>query len=121
MKKYVILFLMASVVMTGCARRPSEDNFYFGTYSEAESLYNRKQYERAIQKYQAYIDENPQGNLSAIASYYMGRSYMALGKKEEAKALFQKVAKEHPDLVWANFSQTQIKELEKTPETPAKK
>lgn len=120
MNRCLIVLLLLSVAAAGCARRPSEDNFYFGTYSQAEALYNRKDYERAIQKYQAYIDENPEGNLAAIARYYMGRSYAALGKKEEAKALFERVAKDHSDLVWANFSKTQIKELEK-PAEPEKK
>jgi hypothetical protein len=32
---------------------------------------------------------------------------------EEAKKIFDKIAQEHPDLVWANFSKTQLKELEK--------
>ena len=90
------------------------DGFYFGSYSEAEALYNQKQYERAIQKYQAYIDENPEGNLAVISQYYMGRSHAALGHIDEAKSIYQKIVQEHPNLVWANFADTQLKELQKS-------
>ncbi len=120
MKKPLIFILLISISSSACARRQSADNFYFGSYSEAEALYNRSEYEKAIQKYQAYIDENPQGNLAVIARYYMGRSYAALGKKEEAKALFQKVSTENRDLVWANFSQTQLRELNNPPQADKK-
>lgn len=117
MKQIVILFLLALNVLTvsACARRQSVDNFYFGAYSEAEVLFNRGEYEKAIQKYQAYIDENPSGNLAVIARYYMGKSYAALGKQDEAKALFEKVSRENPELVWANFSQSQLKEMAAAP------
>ena len=84
-------------------------------------MYDKKDYERALQKYQAYIDENPEGNLAVIAQYYMGRCYAALGQPEQAKPLFEKVLKEHPDLVWANFSEAQLKELQAAGEPAAKK
>jgi TolA-binding protein len=108
-----LLIIVMAFSVTACARRQSPDNFYFGAYSEAEALYNQKQYERAIQKYQAYIDENPEGNLAVISRYYMGKSHAALGHTEEAKSIFQKIVTEHPNLVWANFSDTQLKELQK--------
>ena len=96
-------------LLSACVRRA--ETFYFGNYSEAEKFYNKKQYDKAIQKYQAYLDENPQGNLAVIAAYYMGKSHAALGHAEEARAIFEKIRKEHPDLVWASFSETQLKQL----------
>ena len=114
-----LAFLLITVIAfstASCARfaRNNPDNFYFGAYSEAEALFNRKEYEKAIQKYQAYIDENPEGNLSVISQYYMARSHAALGHTEEARAMYEKIVQEHPDLVWANFSDTQLKELTNT-------
>ena len=50
-----------------------------------------------------------------IARYYMGKCYAAMGKPAEAKEIFQKITKEHPDLVWANFSEAQLKELNAAP------
>lgn len=116
----LLLLIVITFSVMSCARRQGPDNFYFGAYSEAEALYNRKEYEKAIQKYQAYVDENPEGNLAVISRYYMGRSYAALGKTEQAKEIFEKIVAQHPNLVWANFADTQLKELQKSAssETP---
>jgi TolA-binding protein len=102
---------------SSCAK--TSKNFYFGSYSEAEKHYGKQEYEQAVTKYRAYLDENPQGNLAVIAQYYLGKSYAALGKTDEARMQFQKVANEHPDLVWANFSRTQLQELENAAPAPA--
>jgi TolA-binding protein len=112
MRRYGVIlfcFLLTSLSMA-CARK--SQNFYFGNYSEAERLYSKGEYEKAIQKYQAYRDENPEGNLAVIAQYYMAKSYQALGKKDDAKTHYSEIADKHPDLVWANFAKTQLKEME---------
>jgi TolA-binding protein len=101
-------------VLLGLACAPKRpENFYFGEYSDAESLYNRGQYEQAIQKYQSYLDENPEGNLAVISQYYIAKSHLALGHFEDAKRIFQSIITKHPDVVWANFSETQLKEVDK--------
>ncbi len=107
---FTALFLFSSLA---CARNP--EKFYFGAYSEAEALYRNGDYERAIQKYQAYSDENPEGNLAVISQYYIARSHAALGHKDEAKAIFQRIVKDHSDTIWANFSETQMKQLDSAP------
>ncbi len=113
MKKLTALLVLLTLVFTGCmSRRHSEEEFYFGNYSEAESFYNRKQYDKALQRYQAYVDENPEGNLAVIAKYYMGRCHAALGHIDEAKSIYQNIAARHSDLVWGNFAENQLKELE---------
>lgn len=116
MKKLTTLFLLIAMVSTaGCMRRGrGPEDFYFGNYSEAEALYNRKQYDKALQRYQAYVDENPEGNLATISQYYMAKCYVAMNKPEEAKTIFKKIIAEHPDLVWANFSEAQLKEMGET-------
>lgn len=106
-------FILCILVLSGCIRgRHRDGDFYFGSYSEAEAFYNRKDYGKALQRYQAYIDENPEGNLAVISQYYMAKSHAALGHKDEAAALYKKIVAEHPDLVWANFSEAQLKELQ---------
>ena len=109
--------LIAVILIAGCAHNP--DQFYFGNYSEAERFYAKGQYDRAIQKYQSYIDENPEGNLAVIAAYYMGRSHQALGHIDEAKIIYESIVNNHKDLVWANFSETQLKELASASSRPA--
>lgn len=108
----VIIALTFTPILSSCAARKSQ-NFYFGNYSEAERFYSKGEYKKAIEKYEAYREENPEGNLAVIAQYYMAKSHQALGEVDQAKALYETIVKEHPDLVWANFSQTQLKELSK--------
>lgn len=95
--------------------RQREETYYFGTYSEAEKFYNQQSYEKAIAAYQAYIDENPEGNLAVIARYYIGKSHLALGHNAEAKAAFEEIVQKHPDSTWGNFAQTQLKDMGATP------
>lgn len=111
----ILLLALSLGFSTGCIRR--SQNFYFGHYSDAERYYTKGEYEKAIEKYQAYRDENPEGNLAVIAQYYMAKSYQALGKTDEARAAYEQIKKEHPDLVWANFSETQLKELAASTDT----
>ena len=109
MKQKILMLSLIVFCLASCAR--NREDFYFGNYSQAEHLFNKGQYEKAIQKYQAYIDENPEGNLAIISSYYIAKSHAMLGHADEAKAIYQKLIQEHPDLVWANFAETQLKEL----------
>ncbi len=112
MKNYLLQIVALGLLigLSACARNP--EKFYFGAYSEAETLYRKGDYERAIQKYQAYTDENPEGNLAVISQYYIARSHASLGHKDEAVAIFQRIIKDHPETVWANFSETQLKQIE---------
>lgn len=110
-------FIVSQIVLLGtilvsCAGNKGPERFYFGNYSEAEEFYNKGQHEKAIEKYQAYIDENPEGNLAVISNYYMAKSHVALGNIDQAKAIYQAIVDQYPDLVWANFAKTQLKELE---------
>ncbi len=119
MKDRRFLFLLAFCLLAvSCAH--NTETFYFGDYSQAEQLYNKGRYEKAIQKYQAYMDENPEGNLSVISQYYMAKSHAALGHLDEARKMYQDIISQHKDLVWANFSETQLKTLE-NPSTPVPK
>ena len=120
--KNLILILLIAATFAGCLNRGRrEGDYYFGSYSEAENFYNRKEYPKAIQRYQAYIDENPEGNLAVISQYYIAKSQLALGRTDEAKALFETILKEHPDMVWANFSEAQLKEIKNAPVSPESK
>ncbi len=117
--KKIIAFFLLTIIISGCINRGRrEGDYYFGSYSEAEIFYNRKEYQKAIQRYQSYIDENPEGNLAVISQYYIAKSHLALGRTDEAKALFSKILSEHPDMVWANFSEGQLKEIEKGAVSP---
>jgi len=104
----VFSLLIPLVLLAGCQRTPT---FQFGAYSEAEQFYEKGKYEKAIAKYQEYLKENREGNMAAIACYYMAKSYQNLGLTEEARRLYKRIVKEYPGLIWADFSKTQLKEL----------
>ena len=94
--------------LTAC-QTPS--SFNFGAYSEAERLYEKKKYKEAVTKYEEYLRENPEGNMSVISTYYLAKSHEALAQFDQAKALYEKIVREHPDLTWANFARERLVEL----------
>ena len=102
---FVFLFLLN---LAGCRSTPA---FNFGVYSQAERFYEKKQYSKAIAKYEEYVRENPDGNLAAISYYYTAKSYEGLGEREKAREIYQKIAKEYPNVVWADFATARLKEL----------
>ena len=106
------LIIFSLGLFLGCHRSPS---FNFGAYTEAERLYEKGKYEKALIKYQEYLRDNPEGNMAVISEYYMAKSYDALGDTGRARELYEKVVKEHPDLVWAGFSKTRLEELKQEP------
>ena len=105
----ISFLLILLPVLAGCSSTPSE--FSFGTYSDAERLYEKGEYENAIQKYENYIRENREGDMVAIASYYMARSYEALKRPEEARSLYRKIRDEYRKSVWAGFAKERLQEL----------
>ncbi|MBI3307299.1 MAG: tetratricopeptide repeat protein [Candidatus Omnitrophica bacterium] len=113
MKIFWLLILALS--LSSCAKMKTfhgPEQYYFGTYSEAERYYNKGEYEKAVVKYKAFLNEKPEGNLAVISQYYIGKSYAAMGKTADAKKVFKKLVKDYPDLVWANFAKNQLKEME---------
>ena len=111
-KKYYLylLFFLLVTSDSGCQARPS---FSFGAYSEAEHLYEKGEYPKAIEKYEEYLRENPNGNMAVISQYYMAKSYEGMGERPKAEEIYRQITKEHPDLIWANFSKTRLEELAK--------
>lgn len=90
----------------------SSPGFDFGAYSAAEEFYERGEYRKAIEKYEEYVRENPEGNMAAIADYYRAKSYENLGEVDKARGLYAKVVKNHPAVIWANFSKTRLEKLQ---------
>ena len=109
--RVLIPLILGCFVLAACGRSKGPEHFYFGHYSEAEKHYNKGEYEEAIGKYQAYIDENPEGNLAVISQYYIAKSHAALGHKDEARGIYQDITQQYPDLVWAKFAERQLNEL----------
>ncbi|OGX45222.1 MAG: hypothetical protein A3G38_03595 [Omnitrophica WOR_2 bacterium RIFCSPLOWO2_12_FULL_51_8] len=111
----VILILVLSLLLANCRSAPS---FNFGAYSEAERLYEKKEYQKAIAKYEEHLREHLEGHLAVIARYYMAKSYEALGQGNEAGKIYRQIVKDEPKLIWANFARARLDELAKESSHP---
>lgn len=107
--RFLLGLIIISALFASCASHPTE--CYFGSYSEAEKLYQKGKYAPAAAKYETYLNENPQGSLVTVATYYLAKCYAAQGKTAAAKAGFQKVIANYPKTTWADFSRRQLKVL----------
>jgi TolA-binding protein len=112
MKKMKLFAMVAlsGVMLASCAFRSSSHSF--GPYSEAEAFYRKANYPKAIEKYQEYLAANPQGNLAAIAEYYVAKSYIASGDTAKARESFERVTTKFPGSSWAAFSKEQLDMLQ---------
>ena len=112
--RFFVVLAICGTMLASCAFRSSESSF--GPYSAAENYYKKGNYPKAIEKYQEYLDGNPQGNMAAIAEYYIGKSYSASGDRVQAKESFDRVVTKFPETSWAEFAKEQLKDLEAVPE-----
>ena len=103
-----LTILVMLLLLTSCRSAPS---FNFGAYSEAERLYEKKEYQKAITKYEEHLREHPEGHLAVIARYYTAKSYEALGQWNEAGQIYRQIVKDEPKLIWANFARARLDEL----------
>lgn len=108
-KKISFVLISILLISSGCIRMPSRHDF--GSYSNAEKFYAEGKYEKAIESYQKYREDHPDGNLAIIAQYYIAKSHAALGQKKEAEAGFQSIIQQYPELIWAQLSKEQLKNL----------
>ena len=107
--RLVALLALSGLVFASCATGPS--NRSFGPYSDAEAFYKKGDYSKAVEKYQEYLAANPQGNLAAIAEYYIAKSYIASGDTAKAREGFERVARKFPGTSWAEFAKEQLAAL----------
>lgn len=81
------------------------------SYKEAEALFEKKEWTKAILAYQKYREQNPKGRNFPDATYKIAVSFQELGKKEEAKAFYEEVVKDFPKSNAARKSQFRLRSL----------
>jgi outer membrane protein assembly factor BamD (BamD/ComL family) len=101
---------LLGVMLASCASNAPRHSF--GPYSDAETFYKKANYPKAIEKYQEYLATHPQGNLAAIAEYYIAKSYAASGNRDKACESFKQVVEKFPGTSWAEFSKEQLDMLQ---------
>ena len=105
MRLFAALLVLGGVFVS-CASHSAAK--CFGPYSAAETFYKKANYPKAIEKYQEYLAANPQGNLAAIATYYIAKSYAASGDTAKACENFKRVSEKFPGTSWAEFAKEQL-------------
>jgi TolA-binding protein len=82
------------------------------TYNEGEALFSKKEFKKALVKFQTYREKNPKGPKAAESTYKIGVCLVELGLKKEAKEIYQETVDTYPgtpSAKKAKFRLTQLK------------
>jgi TolA-binding protein len=82
------------------------------TYNEGEALFSKKEFKKALVKFNAYREKNPKGSKASEATYKIGVCLGELGLKKEAKEIYQETIDNFPgtpSAKKAKFRLTQVK------------
>ena len=66
-------------------------------FTEAEGYFHAGQYEKAVELYQRYVEENPKGEISRLALYRMAGIAADRYRYEDSLALLKRIIREYPD------------------------
>lgn len=80
-------------------------------YDQAKELQSKEQYEAAIARFAAFIDEEKTNALVPYALYNMAQCHRELGHKEEAAALCRKIVTEYSGLAPARWASNDLRQL----------
>ena len=76
-----------------------------------ECYYFEKKYEKAILEYEKVIKNYPEGNKVPYALLKQGLSFLSLGDKTSAKAIFQGIIKDYPNTNQARSARAKLLEI----------
>lgn len=81
------------------------------TWSQAEGLFESKDYRRAILSYQKYREQNPRGSQFAEATYKIGFSFEKLNMGDEAKSFYNEVIEKFAKSPEAKKAKIRLKKI----------
>lgn len=84
----------------------AEKEIYIGDY-----YFRKKEYQAAANRFQNVLEHYPKSNHDSEASYKQGECYLMLGKKDEAKKVFNLAAND-TDSIWGTKASGQLKGLQ---------
>jgi TolA-binding protein len=80
-------------------------------FSQAEQLFESKDYRRAILSFQKYRDQNPKGANFSEATYKIGLCFEKLSMNDEAKSFYNEVIEKFPKSSEAAKAKVRVKKL----------
>jgi len=90
---------------------PDHENIENAYYWYGECFYAQEKYTDAIEKFDFLVKNHKNSPKAGQALYKIARSNEELGKKAEAKKIFQKLVDEYPETLEAQQAREKLKEL----------
>jgi len=78
------------------ATYPGAADYEEASYQKGRLLFMQQEYESAIQVLQAFIGGSPRSSFVSSAWFWAGESMFALGRLDDAQAVYQKIAADYP-------------------------
>jgi len=94
------------------ASKPRKERSADELYRDADSIYNRKQYQKAVLAYQVFIDTYPDDRRVADAYLKQGLSLVMMGSKKSATYFFKTLIDRFPDSTEADTARRKLEEIE---------
>lgn len=80
-------------------------------YFWADALYEAKNYQEAILKFEEFKEKYPKSDRVAEALYKQGLAFIQLGKKSDAKLFFTELVSSHGDSSFAKKAKSELEKL----------
>jgi TolA-binding protein len=104
---------LKSVVLSKGATNKKTVKKSTNPFSEAEALFKKKDWQKAILGYQKYRESHPKGKFYKLATYKIGVCFQELNMRSEAKAFFDEVIERFPKTSEASKAAVRLKSLKK--------
>lgn len=88
-------------------------------YDAAKKKYDKQSFAEAAQDFEQFLTAHSDTALTASARYYLGKSYDAQGKQDDAVKNYEAVVKGHSETVWAKSAQKELDRLRPAAEPKA--
>jgi TolA-binding protein len=98
-----------SSTATGASKKAASQS----AFESAMALYDKKNYQEAILKFEEYRKANAKGKFVASATMKIGQSFEILGMRDEAKAFYDEVVGKFPKSKEAANAAVRLKKIRK--------
>lgn len=80
-------------------------------YGLAKQYYHRGQYNKAIENFEKFIEENDDSSIYEVALYYLAKSYKNIQDNRNAFLTYQKLISNKGDSFWVTLAREDMGEI----------